>query len=134
MGRKTTRESAFRLLYQMEFQHGEEEAQIESYLQEYAVDPKEKDYFLVVVRGVVLHKAELDGLFSRHLKGWTLQRLPKVDLTILRIATFEIHYLKDVPFSVSVNEAVELARKYGADESRGYINAVLGRLEPGEAG
>ena len=134
MGRRNARESAFRLLYQMEFQKGEEESQIETYLQDYAVDPKERDYFLAVVRGVKAHKDELDALFSKHLKGWTLNRLPRIDLSILRVAAFEIAFLKDVPFSVSVNEAVELARKYSADESRGYINAVLGKLEPGERG
>jgi transcription antitermination protein NusB len=134
MGRRAARESAFKLLYQMEFQKGGEEAQIEGFLKEYAVDPKEQDYFLSVVRGVVLHKDELDAAFSKHLKGWTLSRLPRVDLSILRVAVFEITYLKDVPFSVAVNEAVELARKYCAEESRGYINAVLGKLDPGEPG
>ncbi len=134
MGRRAARESAFKLLYQMEFQKGEEEAQIEGFLKEYAVDPKEQDYFLSVVRGVVLHRDELDAAFSKHLKGWTLNRLPRVDLSILRVATYEIVYLKDVPFSVSVNEAVELARKYCAEESRGYINAVLGKLDPGGPG
>jgi N utilization substance protein B len=130
MGRRTTRESAFKLLYQMEFQKGDEEAQIDSYLEEYAVDPKEKDYFLGVVRGVTAHKEEIDALFSKHLKGWSLNRLPRIDLAILRIAVYEILFLKEVPFSVSVNEAVELAHKYSAEESRGYINAVLGKLEP----
>jgi len=118
----------------MEFQKGEEESQIEGFLKEYAVDPKEQEYFLSVVRGVVLHRDELDAAFSKHLKGWTLNRLPRVDLSILRIAVFEITYLKDVPFSVSVNEAVELARKFCAEESRGYINAVLGKLDPGVPG
>lgn len=130
MGRRATRESAFKLLYQMEFQHGDEEAQIAAFLDEYAVDPKEMEYFLSVVHGVASRREELDALFSRHLKGWTAARLPRVDLTILRVATFEMTHRKDVPFSVSVNEAVELARKYGADESRGYINAVLGKLAP----
>jgi len=134
MGRRAARESAFKLLYQMEFQKGEEESQIEGFLKEYAVDPKEQEYFLSVVRGVVLHRDELDAAFSKHLKGWTLNRLPRVDLSILRIAVFEITYLKDVPFSVSVNEAVELARKFCAEESRGYINAVLGKLDPGVPG
>jgi transcription antitermination protein NusB len=134
MGRRAARESAFKLLYQMEFQKGDEEAQIAVFLQEHAVDPKEQDYFLSVVRGVVQHKAELDAAFSKHLKGWTLNRLPRIDLAILRLAVFEISYLKDVPFSVSVNEAVELAHKYSAEESRGYINAVLGKLDPGGSG
>jgi N utilization substance protein B len=114
----------------MEFQKGDEEAQILGYLDEYAVDPKENEYFLGVVRGVIAHKDEIDALFSQHLKGWTLNRLPRIDLTILRIAVFEILFLKEVPFSVSVNEAVELARRYSAEESRGYINAVLGKLAP----
>ncbi len=132
MGRRAARESAFKLLYQMEFQRGEEETQIEGFLQDYAVDPKERDYFLEVVRGVASSRAELDAAFSVHLKGWTANRLPRVDLTILRIAAFEITRRKDVPFSVAVNEAVELARKYAAEESRGYINAVLGKLAPAE--
>jgi N utilization substance protein B len=86
-----------------------------------------------LVRGVREHADDLDSRFSPFLKRWTKDRLPKVDLTILRLAVFEMFYVEDVPGNVAISEAVLLCKKYSSEESRSYINAVLGRLS-GAAG
>ena len=131
MSRREAREYAFLLLYQMEFRKAEKESQRELFLDQYKLDAADTVYFDRLVVGVTEKAAELDLLFGPHLKGWTTDRISKVDLVILRIAVFEILDFPDVPVSVSISEAVLLAKKYSTEESKAYINAVLGRIEAG---
>jgi len=128
MSRRDSREKAFMLLYQMEIQKGDDEAQIISFIEDREVSEHEIDYMSQLVRGVREHLSELDGRFSPYLKRWTIDRLPKVDLTILRLAVYEMFNVEEVPQSVAISEAVLLCKKYSSEESRSYINAVLGRL------
>ena len=116
------------LLYQLEIQKGGEEAQIEAFIAEREVSGNEVAYMTQLVNGVRNHLQELDDLFSPYLKRWTKERLPKIDLTILRLAVFEMFHVPDVPQNVAISEAVLLCKKYSSEESRSYINAVLGRL------
>ncbi len=128
MSRRDAREKAFMLLYQMEIQKGDDEKQLSSFIVEQNVSVQATEYMSQLVRGVRTHAAELDERFTPYLKNWTKDRLPKVDLTILRLAVYEMFHVEDVPSSVAISEAVLLTKKYSADESRSYINAVLGRL------
>jgi len=128
MSRRDSREKAFMFLYQLEIQKGDEASQLAEFLSEREVAENEKDYLLVLVEGVSAHKQELDEKFAPLLKRWTIERLPKVDLTILRIAVFELFFRPDIPGNVAISEAVLLAKKYSSEESKGYINAVLGKL------
>ncbi len=73
------------------------------------------------------HKEELDSKISDYSTGWKLNRIPKTDLSVLRVALCELLYLSDIPEAVSINEAVELARRYGTDESAKYVNAILAK-------
>ena len=85
--------------------------------------------------GVEEHRDELDEIISRYIRGWKMNRLSKTSLTILRMAVYAIRFEKDIPPQVSVNEAVELAKKYGAAEDASFINGVLAsviRAENGE--
>lgn len=82
-------------------------------------------YLDMVVDGVCVKQAELDALIEKHLKRWTLSRIAKTDLIILRIALFEMLYVEDVPGKVALNEALELAKKFSDDESRKFVNGVL---------
>lgn len=132
MSRREARESAFKLLYQMEIRKSDPVSQRDIFLEEYPLAAEDVGFFDELVSGVTDHAAELDGLYEPLLKGWKIERLPKVDLVLLRMATFEIRMRKDVPTNVSISEAVVLAKRYSSDESKAYINAVLGRLEPGE--
>ncbi|HAL74835.1 MAG TPA: transcription antitermination factor NusB [Clostridiales bacterium] len=128
MSRRESREKAFMLLYQLEIQKGDEESQIASFIEDREVAELEADYLNLLVHGVREHKAELDSRFTPYLKRWTKDRLPKVDLTILRLAVYEMFFVEEVPMRVAISEAVLLCKKYSSEESRSYINAVLGRL------
>jgi transcription antitermination protein NusB len=133
MSRRDAREKAFMLLYQLEIQKGSEEEQITSFIAEREVDPSEVEYLTRLVNGVRSCRDELDSLFTPFLKRWTKERLPKIDLTILRLAVYEMFHIPEVPKNVAISEAVLLCKKYSSEESRSYINAVLGRLSGGDA-
>ncbi len=128
MSRRDAREAAFKLLYQIEIQKDDEESQFDLFIDIREIRPDEIPYLKLLFDGVRTHIAELDQTFTPYLKRWTKDRLPKVDLTILRLAVYEICYVDDVPDNVAISEAVLLARKYSSEESRSYINAVLGKL------
>ncbi|MDD2533751.1 MAG: transcription antitermination factor NusB [Eubacteriales bacterium] len=132
MSRRDSREKALMFLFQLEIQKGDEERQLTEFLSEREVAENEKDYFQVLIDGVNAEKSNLDIRIAPLLKRWTIERLPKVDLTILRIATYEIFYLPDVPANVAISEAVLLAKKFSSEESKNYINAVLGKLSQTE--
>jgi len=132
MSRREARESAFKLLYQMEMRKTEAKPQRDLFLQEYPLNEVDVPYFDELVEGVTLHEADLDAAYAPLLIGWKTERLPRVDLVILRLAAFEILMRKDVPVSVSISEAVILAKRYSTEEAKSYINAVLGKIEPGE--
>ena len=86
------------------------------------------DYAELLVRGVAKHHARIDDLLSLHSEGWTLSRMPAVDLAILRIAVYELLYSDDVPAPVAVDEAVELAKTLSTDNSPRFVNGVLGHI------
>lgn len=88
----------------------------------------DRDYITRVLDGVVSHLDELDEQISAASRDWSIDRMPKVDLTILRLATWEILHEEDVPGSVSINEAVELASRYSEPASGRFINGVLGTI------
>lgn len=131
MSRREAREFAFLLLYQMEIRKSEPSEQREIFLQEYPLDEADTEYFDRLISGIAEKQAEVDELYSPLLKGWKIDRLPKVDVILLRIASYEIKFCEDVPVSVSISEAVVLAKKYSTEESKAYINAILGRIDAG---
>lgn len=92
--------------------------------------PTENDlaYSDEVMKGIQEHTETIDKLIEELAIGWSIDRMPKVDLSILRVAIYEILYRKDIPESVSINEAVELAKRFGGDRSPAYINGMLGTL------
>ena len=89
---------------------------------------RDAEYVDRVIWGALEKQAQLDGVIDNFLKGWDLARLNRVDLALLRLAIYEMLCEPDVPFGVAVNEAVELAKAYGSDESPGFINGVLGNV------
>ena len=89
------------------------------------IEKDERDYFEKVVCGIKEHESEIDNMILSKLKNWTIDRIFKIDLAILRLAIYEIMYYEDMPVKVAVNEAVELAKKYGNDSSANFVNGVL---------
>jgi N utilization substance protein B len=93
-----------------------------------AGDPPVNPYTVTLVEGVAEHQTRIDELIEAHAEGWSLARMPTVDRNLLRIATYEILYVDDVPDAVAVSEAVELASDLSTDESSGFVNGLLARI------
>ena len=131
MSRRLSREFAMQLIYQMEVQKEDREEQLTLAFELSDIEFSEKDrtYINNVVPGVFEKIDEIDGIVAQHAKGWKLQRISRIDLAILRLCIFEIKYRDDIPLSVSINEAVELAKKYGAEDSGSFINGILSKVE-----
>ena len=128
MGRRASRETAMKLLYQLEIQREDREEQIELVLNESALADKDKQYVKEVIDGVFSNLAYLDKLIEKYSKAWKIERIPRVDLSILRLSMYEISFREDIPLSVSINEAVELAKKYSGEDAGSFINGVLGKI------
>jgi len=129
LGRRQAREHAMKLLYQVQIRKDDLDGQIQTYMEEEAIlESPEREYIEDVVKGAVNRQDEIDGIISRHAKGWTISRMPKVDLAIMRLCIYEMRWRKDIPVNVSINEAVELAKKYSGEQSKTFVNGVLGKV------
>lgn len=128
MGRRTSRELAMKLLYQIEIQKDEVEEQIEDFISENNIDGDDREFICELVGGALKNKPDIDNLIENNLRGWKLERISKVDLSILRLAIYEILNRMDIPLNVSINEAIELAKKYSTEESGAFINGILGKI------
>ena len=91
-------------------------------------DPPVPEYSRALVNGVAEHQESIDGMLSACSPGWPLDRMPPVDRTVLRLATYELLWCDDVPTAVAIDEAVELAKSLSTDESPAFVNGVLARL------
>ena len=130
MTRSELREHLFRMLFRVEFHSPEEyDEQMKLYTSALA-DPSEKELsYLIGKSAKVIEKiAEIDQLLNDTVVGWKTDRMGRVELTLLRLAYYEIKYDEDVPTGVAINEAVELAKRYGTPESASFINGVLAKL------
>ncbi len=126
MGRKLAREETMKILFQMEMNKNFSDELIELYLQENNFANDELEYITNAVNTIRDNLKEIDNKIKDNIKGWKLDRLAKVDLSVLRIAVYEIGYRDDIPIEVSINEAIEICKKYSTDESSKFINGVLG--------
>ena len=130
MNRSEIREEAFKLIYSLEIQKKEPlEEQIELYVEANEITNKNAvEYIKDAVLGIEKNKEEIVGNIEKNLKSeWKIDRISKVDLAILKLAIYEIKY-KDIPFKVVINEAVELAKKYGEDSSKNFVNGILASI------
>ena len=131
MSRKTAREHAFRLLFSTQFQNESVDTMLERYLEANpGVEPEEKDlnFIRTEVAGTLQHQQEINKEIEGALQDWKLSRLSHVDLAIMQITVYEMRYEEEIPVSVSINEAVELAKKYSSDAAPAFINGVLGTI------
>jgi len=130
MNRSEIREEAFKLIYSLEIQKKEPiEEQIELYIESNGIDNKKAiEYIEDAVNGIEKNKEVITEKIEKNLKqDWKIDRISKVDLAILKLAIYEIKY-KDIPFKVVINEAVELAKKYGEDNSKNFVNGILASI------
>lgn len=138
MKRRLAREMAVQSLYFMAMNEVAAQESVEMVLNE-AVHEREEPlsqsdvqelspFVHTLVEGTSTHLAEIDGLLEQYLRGWKVERLSKVDLQILRLAVFEMFYDDEVPPKVAINEAIDLAKWFGTDDSGKFINGVLGKM------
>ena len=123
MTRKQAREEAFILVFEKEFNDNGIEDILEAAAE--ARDLVPDDYINSVFKGVYWHLDELDSIISENSVGWSIGRISKTALCIMRLAIFEMKYLDDIPVSVSINEAVELCKKYATENDASFVNGIL---------
>jgi N utilization substance protein B len=126
--RTKARETALQALYQIDVSDGDVEENLASLTSGLHLGPEAKRYSEVLVRGVVSSRKEIDGLIEKYSENWALERMLLVDRNILRIAAYELLYCPDIPYKVAIDEAVELAKKYGSEDSGAFINGILDRV------
>ncbi|NLV88622.1 MAG: transcription antitermination factor NusB [Tissierellia bacterium] len=128
MGRKQAREGTMKLIYQMEINNEFSEEALSLYFENFSFDPAEKDYIVDAFTKIRDNIETIDTHIQNSLEGWHISRLAKIDLAILRIALYEILFRDDIPVEVSINEAIETAKKYSSEDSYKFINGVLGSI------
>lgn len=130
MKRSELREHIFRMVFGLEFnENGDLPEQMKLYFEQME-DAKEKDleYIRTKSEKIVEKKEEIDALLNENAKGWKTSRMNKVDLSILRLAVYEMKWDDDVPVGVAIDEAVELAKKYSSGEGSSFVNGILAKL------
>ena len=130
MGRREMREHIFKILFLREFNEAEEmPEQIKLYFDEMEdLGPDQQTYMENKYDRIQEHLEEIDRILNEKSTGWKTKRMSKVDLNILRLAVFEMKYDEDVPVKVAINEAVEISKVFGGEDSASFINGILGKV------
>ena len=131
MGRREQREQIFKLLFRVEFNKKEEmpeQLQLSCEEAEKPVSEEDRLYISDKYEKIMDKLSQIDELLNEKAQKWSTDRMGKVELTILRLAVYEIRYDEDIPTSVAINEAVELAKKFGQKESGSFVNGILARF------
>ena len=130
MSRSELREHVFRMLFRIEFNNEEEMKEQENLYFDLLdeISEESKAYILNKYRAVTEKQDEIDAILNEVSEGWKTSRMNRVDLTILRLATYEVKWDEEVPTGVAINEAVELAKKYSSDDGPSFINGILAKV------
>lgn len=128
MTRREKRVAVFSILYMTDFYESEDASiQIENFFTDSEFSDEEKKEIKEEAEGVLSKLSDIDALISEKTEGWKINRIPKVDLSIIRLAIFEIKY-KKIDCGIAINEAVEIAKEYGDENSGSFVNGVLARM------
>ena len=129
MTRREARERAFELLFETDFRADESSERIYEIATEAREIPKDK-YIEEVYFGVIAHRDQLDAMLEKHAKGWKVSRMSRVSRSVLRLAAYEILFMrKQIPIRVSINEAIELSKKFDNEKAKGFINGILNAVK-----
>lgn len=131
MSRPKSREAAIKIVYQNGFLESDLQKVLDTYYvacEEDELKNLEKEFIKDIVFGVNEHMSELDALINEFSKEWTLDRMSRVDIAVLRVAIYEMLYRPDIHPSVSINEAVEFAKKYSYEDAGSFVNGILGGI------
>jgi transcription antitermination protein NusB len=127
-GRRLSRELALKVLFQIDLVNTNMEEALKYNFESNELSKEVKEFTIILVRGVISNLAEIDKEIKSYTNNWSLERITNIDRNILRIAIYEILYINNIPKSVSINEAVELAKKYSTKSSFSFVNGVLGKI------
>lgn len=128
-GRRISREMALKVLFQIDLVSTNIEEVLKYTFEDGKLSDEVKEFTLILVKGVMSNLSEIDKAINNYTNNWSLERITNIDRNILRMAIYEILYLKNIPKSVSINEAIELAKKYGTKNSFSFVNGVLGKID-----
>ena len=126
--RRRSREMAIQVLYQVDMAKSDLEEALRLFCEHFKAPESIRDFAAELVRGAHERREEIDTLIKRFSEHWRLERMPTVDRNILRLAIYELLCRPDIPAKVSINEAVDLGKKYGAEDSGSFINGILDRI------
>jgi N utilization substance protein B len=126
--RRQLREYAVQILYGLDFYHMEARFSVDIHARHFGEGIPDDGFLSGLVTGVVAKKDDIDGLIRQFSTNWRLERMAIVDRNILRMATYELLHMADIPRKVSINEAIEIAKKFGGDDSPSFINGILDRI------
>jgi transcription antitermination protein NusB len=124
--RSKARKRALDVLFEADLRGTDPAATLSAWIER--ADPPVQDYARVLVEGVVVNRERIDSLLTAYAEAWSLERMPLVDRTVLRLAAFEILFCPDIPDAVAIDEAVELAKSLSTNESPAFVNGVLAKL------
>ena len=123
--RRKSRELAMQALFYMDMSRNDSNEMIERFCNNFAPSSKVLPFFLKIVKGAIQAKAEIDSILERFSDNWKLSRMSCVDRNIMRVAVYELLYCHDIPSKVSINEAIDIGKKFGTQESGAFINGIL---------
>ena len=126
--RRRSREMAIQVLYQVEMAQSDLAEAVRLFCEHFKAPESIRDFAFELARGANEHREEIDTLIKRFSEHWRLERMPTVDRNILRLAIYELLYRPDIPAKVSINEAVDIGKKYGSEDSGSFINGILDRI------
>ncbi|NLY95623.1 MAG: transcription antitermination factor NusB [Myxococcales bacterium] len=126
--RRRGREAALQMLFEIDAANLSHEAAIADYWEHLASSHEGREFADTLVRGVCRDLERIDGIIRGVSRNWRIERMGRVDRNVIRLATFELEHMHDIPRRVTLNEAVELAKRYGSEQSAAFVNGVLDRI------
>ena len=126
--RRQARELALQALYFLDARPDDPQRALALFHRNFTPPRKAREFMDRLVRGVLDHQARIDTVVERFSQNWQVFRMPRVDRNVIRMAVFEMLWQADIPYSVSINEAIDLGKKYGTDDSGAFINGILDRI------
>jgi len=127
--RRKSRELALQVLYQLDITKQDVNKNLAQFKDHFSVNEERDDFMERLVLGVLEHCQEIDRLIKKYSKNWRLDRMNIIDRAILRMATFELLYCEEIPPKVTLNEAIELGKRFGSEDSGSFINGILDRIQ-----
>lgn len=125
MSRSTAREHLFQLTFEQLFSEDKNDVTLEAYLMDASLTDSDKQYVRKAYDGIYTHLDELKGIVAKYSNGFNIDRIYKPDLAAMIVSVYEMKYVPEVPAAVSINEAVELVKRYSTEKSKSYVNGVL---------